>query len=290
MVQPLNPQTNLHRPKPAEPVGSKPLKPAFSRAPSTARADAPENDGYSIHQSNVHPAMHAMRNRPHFKAKDLALATAAVDNILKSHGIAHRFGGSMAAALYGGKRDPGDVDVEVATDQDAQRALAVLSRLNDDVKTASGTVHVQSKFVLDHSGAGGQVRLKLTHPSGKVVEVDVDVLNENHPNMIGGLRSPGTRGVAIDPRVPNFLKPHDLIANYLDRLVSRPAYAHAKQDPLQIMSILRKIGFDPHNAEHVDALFTALRARAKTGLGEQYVNEMNKIIDIMERIDHKGQA
>ncbi len=231
-----------------------------------------------------------MRDEPHFKAKDLALATAAVDRILNVHGIPHRFGGSMAAALYGGQRKPSDVDVEVATDEDAQNALVILSQLNDEIKVANGAVQVQSKFVLDHNGAGGQVRLKLTHPSGKVVEVDVDVLNENHPNMFGGLHSPSTRGVAIDPSTPNFLQPHELIANYLDRLISNPAYAHSKRDPQQIINILRTIGFDPLNTAHVDNLFTALRAGAQPGLGEQYVTEMNEIVNIMERFDIQAKA
>jgi hypothetical protein len=283
MIPSLDPRKIFNRSQsggPADPL--LPRQPKFSRTPTALQADASPKDGYTIRRNNIHPAMHAMLNKPHFRSKDLALATSAIDRILRDHGIAHRFGGSMAAALYGGKRNPSDVDVEVGTDQDAQSALKILSHLNDDIKVGDNKVHVKSKFVHDHNSAGGQVRLKFEHPSGRVVEVDVDVINENHPNMIGGLHSPQTRGVAIDPREPNFLKPYDLIANYLDRLVSNPAYAHSKQDPLQVMSILHGLGFDPHDAEHVESLLGAIKARAKTDLGDPYVNEMIKIIDLMK--------
>ena len=117
-----------------------------------------------------------------------------------------------------------------------------------------------------------------THSDGREAVTWVDLTNENHRRLIGGLSAPNSRGMAIDPRRPNYLSPHELIANYLDRMMRKPRQSEAKEDSQQIVDILQNINFDPKNPSDVESVVQEVSSFAKTGKEQKYADLLREII------------
>lgn len=239
-------------------------------------------DRITLHNSNILTAVNLLRKDPRFKGRDLPVVSFAVNRILKENGIQHRFGGSMAGALHGGHKTPSDVDVEVSDKHDLHDAINLLSKFDDQVKMPNGTfVHMRGErvgFRLLQGNAGGMVKMYTTHQDGRATVTYVDITNENHHRMVGGLIPPNYRSPPVNPRRPNYLGPHDLIANYLDRMIKKPSQSVFKEDSQQIANILRKMKIDPSKPSHVKSIVREISALAKPGNEHEYANLLREVL------------
>lgn len=239
-------------------------------------------DSIRLQSRNIHTGINLLRNDPRFRGGDLPIVSFAINRILSESGIPHRFSGSMASALHGARRRPVDVDVEVMDKHDLKTAMNTLSHFDDQVEMPDGTVvHMRGErmgFRLFQGNEGGMIKMTTTHSDGREAVTWVDLTNENHRRLIGGLNAPNSRGIAIDPRRPNYLSPHELIANYLDRMMRKPRKSETKEDSQQIIDILRNLNFDLKNPFDVESVVQEVSSFAKTGKEQKYADLLREII------------
>lgn len=250
--------------------------PAFERSGAASERKTPDQfvaDSIRLQSRNIHTGISLLRNDPRFRGRDLPIVSFAINQILNENGIPHRFGGSLAGALHGGRKMPVDIDMEVDDKRDLKDALDTLSHFDDQVEMPDGTVvHMRGKrmgFRLFEGNAGGMIKMVTTHADGREDVTWVDVTNVNHHRMIGGLNSPNSGAIAKNSRRPNYLSPQELIANYLDRMLRKPRQSERKNDCQQIVDIMHKLNFDPKKNVRCrvdgsrDFIFCATRQGAK---------------------------
>lgn len=239
-------------------------------------------DSIRLQSRNIHTGINLLRNDPRFRGRDLPVVSFAVNQILNENGIPHRFGGSLAGALHGGRKMPVDIDVEVADKRDLKDAMDTLSHFDDQVEMSDGTVvHMRGKrmgFRLFEGNAGGMIKMVTTHSNGREDVTWVDVTNVNHYRMIGGLNSPNSRAMAINPRRPNYLSPQELIANYLDRMLRKPRQSERKEDCQQIVDIMHKLNFNPKKPSDVESMVQEISSLAQFGKEQKYADLLREII------------
>lgn len=173
-------------------------------------------------------------------------AAGLIVDALTRVGINPRIGGSLAARAYGGIRDPQDIDVEMSSAQDLNRAYAALIKLNALATLPSGEqVHVRGypgRRVTE--GRSAQVNIAMTRQNGKQSVVGADLVNENCPNITPNLLPASMRGVGEEPG--NMIAPH-LVAGFLSRYINNPEFSAQKQDVHQIAALIRNAGINPNS-------------------------------------------
>lgn len=205
------------------------------------------------------------------------LIVTTISDRLSHNRIPHRLGGSLAAKLHGAGRMPHDVDVEVQRRQDVRGAYDTLRQSNGTVTFRGARVPVRAAGIRFTDGLSAGVRVEFARPGGQPpAGVDVDITNENNPAFNAGLRSPAERGAHA--RDGNLVSAPELLINYLDRTIQKPATALAKNDHHQIVHLLLAAGFNPRNPTHIGGLRNVIAGLAKPAALNTYLNRLSEII------------
>lgn len=223
-------------------------QPQYGMPANTRQGGAPNgaSNQQPVYAANgLSPAMAQMwQQQPQHRS--LTEVSAGVINFLGQAGVNARLGGSLAARANGGMRKPGDVDFEVASTGDLQRAHQLLSNVNTMVTMPDGLqVRMQGRALSYVPGRSGLVDLKMTYPNGEVRQIEADVVNENCYGLDPHIYSPWQRQTNPGNYAGN-LAPSELVVNSLSRHMFKPHLSEKKEDVYQIAAMLRHAGMVPH--------------------------------------------
>ena len=160
-----------------------------------------------------------------------AVALREFDEWMRANEFGYRFGGSLSALLQGAPRLPEDVDIEVTN-------RANMQALHREIAGLGGGWSFQSSVAPD----GEVIAIFAQHRGMR--EMSFDIVNETHPVAFGQAHHVHEmmqlEGDAVESG--DLVPPDELILNYLDRMLKKPQVAAEKNDPAQIVGLLRGAG------------------------------------------------
>lgn len=186
--------------------------------------------------------------------RSLTEVSAGVIDFLGQRGVQARLGGSLAARANGGIRKPGDVDFEVASTSDFEKAHHMLSNVDTMVTMPDGVqVRMQGYPQSYTPGRSGVVNLTMTYPNGERREIEADVVNENCYGLDPHILSPHQRQTNPGNAAGN-VHPEELVVNCLSRHIFKPILSGKKDDVYTIAALLRHAGFNPYDPNMTAAI------------------------------------
>lgn len=163
--------------------------------------------------------------------RNIQLVMKEFDRWMRKHEIGFRFGGSLSAYMLGGKRVPQDIDIDIANPHDMGE---IYQRMTQPGSGWTIDEYVEGQAMVARHTSLPDLTFDI---SNELVFRTPYVLNESMQLQGAAVQSGG------------MMERSELILNYLDRILKKPAVAKLKADYWQISQLLEDGGIRADGVE-----------------------------------------